>query len=56
MSREIPRLYDERAQTMAEYVVVLGVITLAIVASFGALSGAIEAMLGETLDLLDLLT
>jgi Flp pilus assembly pilin Flp len=31
----------EDGQTMAEYAVVLGVITLAVVAVFGALSGAI---------------
>ena len=31
----------EEGQTMAEYAVVLGVITLAVVAVFGALSGAI---------------
>ena len=32
---------DEAGQTMAEYAVVLGVITLAIVALFGTMSGAI---------------
>ena len=31
----------ERGQTMAEYAVVLGVITLAIVTLFGTMSGAI---------------
>jgi Flp pilus assembly pilin Flp len=31
----------EEGQTMAEYAVVLGVITLAVVAVFGALSGAV---------------
>ena len=36
---------DERGQTMAEYAVVLAVITLAIVASFGTLSSSIEGIL-----------
>jgi Flp pilus assembly pilin Flp len=35
----------EKGQTMAEYAVVLSVITLAIVASFGSLSSAIEGIL-----------
>ena len=39
-------------QTMAEYVVVLGVITLAIVTSFAAMSGAIESAFQRTLGLL----
>jgi Flp pilus assembly pilin Flp len=32
----------EEGQTMAEYAVVLGVITIAVVGVFGALSGAIQ--------------
>jgi Flp pilus assembly pilin Flp len=41
VSKAVIDVHSERAQTMAEYVVVLGVITVAIVASFSALSGAI---------------
>jgi Flp pilus assembly pilin Flp len=37
----------DEGQTMAEYAVVLGVITLAIVTSFGVLSGAIQTILGQ---------
>ncbi len=37
----------EEGQTMAEYVVVLGVITLAIVTTFGAMSGAIQHILEQ---------
>ena len=37
----LERMRDESGQTMAEYAVVLGVITLAIVALFGTMSGAI---------------
>jgi Flp pilus assembly pilin Flp len=43
---------DETGQTMAEYAVILGVITLAVVTSFGMLSGAIEFAYGETIDLI----
>ena len=42
----------EEAQTMAEYAVVLGVITLAIVSAFGVLSGAIQGVLGGVTNLL----
>jgi Flp pilus assembly pilin Flp len=41
----IKRLAREDAQTMAEYVVVLGVITLAIVATFTTMSGSIQTVL-----------
>ena len=44
-------LYDEKAQTMAEYVLVLGVITVVIVASFSALSDAILAAFERTLEI-----
>jgi pilus assembly protein Flp/PilA len=37
------RLSSEEGQTMAEYGVVLGVITLAIVTALGTLSGAIQS-------------
>jgi Flp pilus assembly pilin Flp len=35
----------EEGQTMAEYAVVLGVITIAVVGVFGALSGAISGVI-----------
>jgi len=47
----IHRLRGEDAQTMAEYVVVLGVITLAIVASFTAMSGSIQTVLERVVGL-----
>lgn len=40
-------LEHEDGQTMAEYTVVLGVITLAIVTSFGVMSGAIQHILEQ---------
>jgi Flp pilus assembly pilin Flp len=40
----------ESGQTMAEYAVVLGVITLAIVTTFAALSGAINDAFERTLE------
>jgi Flp pilus assembly pilin Flp len=36
---------DERGQTMAEYVVTLGVITVVIMATFGVLSGTINGFI-----------
>jgi len=55
MSNETQITFEcDRGQTMAEYGVVLAVITLAIVATFAALSGAIEAAIGVTIDLLGL--
>ena len=39
----------EEGQTMAEYAVVLGVITLTVVAVFGALSGAIQAAVNNVI-------
>jgi Flp pilus assembly pilin Flp len=44
-------IQSESAQTMAEYAVVLGVITLAVVASFSLLSDAVSAALERTLEL-----
>jgi len=41
----------DEGQTMAEYAVVLGVITLAIVTSFGVMSGAIQNVLGQVVGL-----
>jgi len=42
---------EETGQTMAEYSVVLGVITLAIVTTFSVLSGAIWAAFQRTVDI-----
>ncbi len=51
MPHTIDRLAREDAQTMAEYVVVLGVITLAIVATFTAMSGSIQTVLEKIVGL-----
>jgi Flp pilus assembly pilin Flp len=40
---------EEEGQTMAEYAVVLGVITLTVVAVFGALSGAITGAVNNVI-------
>jgi Flp pilus assembly pilin Flp len=40
-------LRQERGQTMAEYVVVLGIISITILVALGALSGAIGGQLGR---------
>jgi Flp pilus assembly pilin Flp len=39
----------EEGQTMAEYAVVLGVITLAVVGVFGALSGAVQGAINQVI-------
>ncbi len=44
-------LHDERAQTMAEYVVVLGLITAAIVATLSVLSDTILAAFERSLEI-----
>ncbi len=46
-----PEVAAEKGQTMAEYAVILAVITVAIVTSFALLAGAIEAALQRTLEL-----
>jgi Flp pilus assembly pilin Flp len=43
MSKSSITVRNQEGQTMAEYAVVLAVITIAIVTSFSLLSGAIEA-------------
>ena len=43
----LARLSDERGQTMAEYGVVLAVITLGIIAALVALSGGIDGALDK---------
>jgi len=45
------RLECEEAQTAVEYTVVLGVITLAIVTLYAALSGTIQSMFEATVSL-----
>lgn len=45
---------NERGQTMAEYAVVLAVITAAIITSFSLLSGTMEAAFDRTLALIKL--
>jgi Flp pilus assembly pilin Flp len=42
MSEFISNLRDESGQTMAEYAVVLGVITIAVVVTLGLLASAIQ--------------
>lgn len=51
MSKAAIKLHDEKAQTMAEYVVVLAVITVTIVTSFSVLSKAILAAFERTLEI-----
>ena len=46
------RLRKEEGQTMAEYAVVLGVITVLCFVTFGLLSDAIIAKLGEVISIL----
>lgn len=43
------RLRDESGQTMAEYAVVLGVITIAVVVTLGLLSTAIQGLLNNVI-------
>jgi Flp pilus assembly pilin Flp len=45
LSRLLTELHDEAGQTMAEYAVVLGVITIAVVITLGLLSTAIQGTL-----------
>lgn len=52
MLRSARTVSNEKGQTMAEYTVVLGVITLAIVFSFGTLSGAMEATFERIVELI----
>ena len=51
MSRRRTNFRNERGQTMAEYVVVLGMITLAIVTTISLVSGAILAAFQRTLEI-----
>jgi Flp pilus assembly pilin Flp len=47
MKRISAHVRDEAGQTMAEYAVVLGVITIAVVVTLGLLAGQISAVLGS---------
>ena len=51
MSKELIDTRAESGQTMAEYTVVLGVITLAIVTTISVLSGAIDDAFMRTLEI-----
>jgi Flp pilus assembly pilin Flp len=45
-------LHDDRGQTMTEYVIVLGVIAVAILIAMGALSTAISVAIEEVVGLI----
>ncbi|MEP6640544.1 MAG: Flp family type IVb pilin [Gaiellales bacterium] len=47
-----PQVVEEAGQTMAEYSVVLGVITIAVVVTLGLLSTAVKTMLGNVIGLI----
>ena len=49
----IRRRNDEKGQTMAEYAVVLGLITLAIVTTISVLSGAMNDAFERTLAIIE---
>jgi Flp pilus assembly pilin Flp len=49
MQQFISHLRDENGQTMAEYAVVLGVITIAVVVTLGLLAGAISSTLSNVI-------
>ena len=50
MLQEVKRVRTEDGQTMAEYTVVLGLITLAIVTTFALLSDAMNGAFERTLE------
>jgi len=52
MSKEMINGSDEQGQTMAEYTVVLGVITLAIVTTLALLSDAMNEAFERTLEVI----
>ena len=49
LSRLFADLKEESGQTMAEYAVVLGVITIAVVVTLGLLSSKISSVLGHVI-------
>jgi Flp pilus assembly pilin Flp len=52
MSTVSVKLHDQAGQTMAEYAVVLGVITIAVVVTLGLLSTAIQGTLSNVISAL----
>lgn len=52
MSKISITVWNQKGQTMTEYVVVLAVITIAIVTSFSLLAGVIEAAFNAAADLI----
>lgn len=48
----LERIRDESGQTMAEYAVVLGVITIAVVVTLGLLSTAIQNLLNNVISVI----
>ncbi len=52
MQKHLVRLQVEAGQTMAEYAVVLAVITIAVVAILGTLSGSIKGQLQSVINVL----
>lgn len=51
MSRGRSKIHDQTAQTMAEYVVILGAITLVIAATVPFLSGSINRAFTRTVEI-----
>jgi Flp pilus assembly pilin Flp len=51
MSKVVHEIDGENGQTMAEYTVVLGVITIAIVTTLSLLSGAVNGAFTRTLEI-----
>ena len=49
LNRTVETIEDEAGQTMAEYAVVLGVITIAVVVTLGLLSTAIKSTLSNVI-------
>jgi Flp pilus assembly pilin Flp len=52
MNERLSHLTSESGQTMAEYAVVLGVITIAVVVTLGLLSTAIQNLLNNVISVL----
>ena len=52
MLEHISRIRDEAGQTMAEYAVVLAVITIAVIVTLGLLSTTISAQLNSVIGIL----
>jgi len=52
LNRLFATMSDEEGQTMAEYAVVLGVITIAVVVTLGLLSTAIQNLLNNVISVI----